>query len=160
MLAVKTSLFSPRSSNVLGVVPWFYSCAGLLQPTLTCLDSMNSNTARRGYEVFDFREVAPVACPCGSAQRALVEVPDAPLSVHVTHISSDARTHYHRTRTETYYVLECGPDAGLYLDGEWVPVHTGLCVMIRPGTRHRAVGCMKILNIVIPKFDGRDEWFD
>lgn len=121
---------------------------------------MSNNTARRGYEVFDFRQVAPVACSCGSAQRALLEVSDAPLSVHVTHITSDARAHYHRTLTETYYILECGADAGLYIDKQWLPVHAGMCVMIRPGTRHRAVGPMKILNIVVPKFDGNDEWFD
>jgi hypothetical protein len=36
-------------------------------------------------------------------------------------------------------------------------------VLIRPGTRHRAlmgVNPMKILNIVIPRFDPDDEWFD
>lgn len=121
---------------------------------------MSEHTLRRGFEVFDFAEVDPVACSCGSAQRALVDVPDAPLSVHVTEISSDARAHYHRWLTETYYILESGPNAGLYLDGHWVPVRAGKCVMIRPGTRHRAVGPMRILNIVTPKFDGRDEWYD
>jgi len=35
-----------------------------------------------------------------------------------------------------------------------------MAVLIRPGTRHRAVGRMKILNVVIPPFDKADEWFD
>jgi hypothetical protein len=30
----------------------------------------------------------------------------------------------------------------------------------RTGTRHRAVGRMKVLLVVFPKFDAADEWFD
>ena len=29
-----------------------------------------------------------------------------------------------------------------------------------PGVRHRAVGRMTILNVVVPPFDPADEWFD
>jgi hypothetical protein len=32
--------------------------------------------------------------------------------------------------------------------------------MIPPGTRRRAVGAMRILNVVIPPFGPADEWFD
>jgi len=46
------------------------------------------------------------------------------------------------------------------LDDDTIDVKAGMCVMIPPGVRHRAVGNMKILNIVYPKFDPEDEWFD
>ena len=46
------------------------------------------------------------------------------------------------------------------LDDEIMPVHSGMSIMIRPGTRHRALGKMKVLIMVLPKFDPADEWFD
>ncbi|MFO0845247.1 MAG: hypothetical protein U0797_23170 [Gemmataceae bacterium] len=41
-----------------------------------------------------------------------------------------------------------------------MPVRPGSAVMIPPGVRHRAVGRMKILNVVAPPFDPADEWFE
>ena len=110
--------------------------------------------------VADFAEIDPVRCPCGWARRALAEVADGPMTLHRVDICEDARTHYHKRQTETYYFLECGPDAQMELDGRLIPVKAGMCVFIPPGTRHRAVGAMKILNVVIPPFDPDDEWFD
>ena len=46
------------------------------------------------------------------------------------------------------------------VDGDRVPVGPLTAVFIKPGCRHRAVGAMRILNVVIPLFDPRDEWFD
>ena len=94
------------------------------------------------------------------ARRGFTEVEDFPGTLHVTEISADARRHYHRRLTETYYVLECEADAALELDGQRIAVRPGSCVLIRPGTRHRAVGSMKVLILVLPKFDPQDEWFD
>jgi mannose-6-phosphate isomerase-like protein (cupin superfamily) len=104
--------------------------------------------------------LAAVRCPCGWARRAFGDVPDAPASLHLVEIEDDARAHYHRTHTETYYVLECGEGAAVELDGKRVAVRPGVAVMIPPGVRHRAVGRMKILNFVVPPFDPADEWFD
>jgi mannose-6-phosphate isomerase-like protein (cupin superfamily) len=120
---------------------------------------MPSATAKR-YEVADFAHLAPIPCPCGQARRAFGEVEDFPGTIHVTEISADARTHYHRRLTETYYFLECGPGAKMQLDDDVIDVHPGMCVMIRPGVRHRAIGKMKVLIVVLPKFDPEDEWFD
>lgn len=78
----------------------------------------------------------------------------------MTEISETARVHYHKRLTETYVFLECQPDARMELDGELIPVKPGMSVMIRPGTRHRAVGQMKVMIVAIPKFDPADEWFD
>lgn len=110
--------------------------------------------------VVDLMQFAPLRCPCGWARRAFTDVPGAPASLHRVEILEDARTHYHKVQTETYYVLECEAGAAIELNGELVPVHSGVAILIRPGVRHRAVGRMTILNFVVPPFDPADEWFD
>lgn len=112
------------------------------------------------WKLVDFAEIAGVACPCGTARRAFGDVESFPATVHQTDISTDARTHYHRRLTEVYYFLACEPDAQMELDGARVPVSPGKAVLIPPGVRHRAIGKMRVLVIVFPKFDPTDEWFD
>jgi mannose-6-phosphate isomerase-like protein (cupin superfamily) len=112
------------------------------------------------YRIVDFSELAGVPCPCGTARRAFTDVEDFPATVHVTEIRADAELHYHKRLTETYYFLECGPDASMQLDDELVPVKPGMAILIPPGVRHRAVGRMKVLIVVIPKFAPGDEWLD
>ena len=119
---------------------------------------MNDTSTARRYRIVDFAEVPGVACPCGTARRAFQDIVEFPATVHVTEISEDAALHYHKTLTETYYFLECGPGAQMQLDDEIVPVRPGMCVMIPPGVRHRAVGRMKVLIVALPKFDPADEY--
>ena len=119
-----------------------------------------SNHHPRRYEIVDFADVPGVACPCGTARRAFADIADFPATIHRTEISSDARTHYHRRLTETYYFLECDSGAEMELDGQRVAVRPGMAVVIRPGVRHRAIGRMQVLIFVLPKFDPEDEWFD
>ncbi|REJ64900.1 MAG: cupin domain-containing protein [Planctomycetota bacterium] len=114
----------------------------------------------RPYVVADFAEIPGTDCPCGTARRAFAEVADFPATVHRTSIARDAQTHYHRRLTEVYYILECGPDARLQLNDEEIALRQGMCVLIRPGTRHRAIGNMEVLILCLPKFDEADEWFD
>jgi mannose-6-phosphate isomerase-like protein (cupin superfamily) len=121
---------------------------------------MTVTTHQRGYELVDFAQIPGTPCPCGTARRAFADVLDFPGTIHVTEISDDARLHYHKQLTETYYFLECERDARMQLENELVPVRPGMSVMIRPGTRHRAIGKMKVLIVVLPKFDPEDEWFD
>jgi hypothetical protein len=104
------------------------------------------------YEIADFSQIAGVPCPCGIARRAFTDVPDFPATVHVTEISADAELHYHKVLTETYYILECGPDARMQLDDDFIALRPGLCILIRPGVRHRAIGQMKVLIVAMPKF--------
>lgn len=115
-----------------------------------------SVTTKR-YRLIDFDQLPAVGCPCGQARRALADVPEFPGTIHRTEISVTAKLHYHRRLTETYYVLECGPDAKMELDGDLLPVHPGTCIHIPPGVRHRALGRMTVLIIVYPKFDPTDE---
>ena len=121
---------------------------------------MTEQISQTGYEMVDFGQVPGVACPCGTARRAFADTEDYPATIHVTEISLDAKLHYHKRLTETYYFLECEPGAQKQLDEERIDVYPGLCVLIRPGTRHRAIGKMKVLIVVFPKFDTEDEWFD
>jgi mannose-6-phosphate isomerase-like protein (cupin superfamily) len=119
---------------------------------------MTNETA--GYEIVDYPQLPGTACPCGTARRGLMELDSVPYSLHVTTISIDARVHYHKRLTETYFVLECEADAELELDGQRIALKPHVAVVIHPGTRHRAIGQMKVLIVASPKFDPSDEWFD
>jgi mannose-6-phosphate isomerase-like protein (cupin superfamily) len=121
---------------------------------------MTDTALHRRWELVDFHQLEPQACPCGDARRAFADVAEFPATVHLTQISADARLHYHRRLTETYYFLQCSPGAQIQLDDELLPVHAGQCIMIPPGVRHRAIGEMSVLIFVLPKFDPADEWFD
>ena len=46
------------------------------------------------------------------------------------------------------------------LVGVPTPVKAGSVILIPPLVRHRAIGQMTVLNIVMPPFDPKDEWFD
>ena len=121
---------------------------------------MSETATARRYRMVNFADLPGVPCPCGTARRAFQDVAEFPATVHVTEISEDAALHYHKQLTETYYFLECNPGAAMQLDDEIVPVKPGMCVMIPPGVRHRAVGKMRVLIVVVPKFDPADEWLD
>ncbi|HWL09080.1 MAG TPA: cupin domain-containing protein [Planctomicrobium sp.] len=112
------------------------------------------------FEIVDFQEIPGVPCPCGTARRAFVDRADYPATIHQTIITEQAETHYHKVQTEVYYILECEPDAKMELNGTLFPIRSGQCILIPPETRHRGVGKMTILNIVLPKFDPADEHFD
>jgi len=111
-------------------------------------------------QVVDFATIPGVPCPCGTARRAFADIPEFPATVHITEIKIDAERHYHRKLTEVYYILECGHDARMELDAETIPVHPGMCILIPPGVRHRAIGLMKVLIVAQPKFDPADEYLD
>jgi mannose-6-phosphate isomerase-like protein (cupin superfamily) len=110
------------------------------------------------YIVADFSELNAVTCPCGFSRRAFAG-PDNPVAtMHVVDIEEDARIHYHKKLTEIYLVLEGSGE--MELDGRRVPVKPLTSILIKPGCRHRAVGKMRIINVCIPPFDEKDEWFD
>ncbi len=111
-----------------------------------------------GYLMARLGEIEPVDCPCGKSRRAFAGFPYSAASIHEVDISIDSHVHYHKKTTEIYYILQ--GDGHLELDGEKIPLRPGTTVQIRPGTRHRAVGRIKILNICIPPFDPADEFLD
>ena len=113
------------------------------------------------FDIAQVPEIPGAPCPCGTSRRAFVRKDNQTCSVHLVEIKKDAQTHYHKGFTETYYFLE--GEGQMELDGKFYNVKPGMALMIRPGTRHRAVvgkEPMKILNIVVPPFDADDEWFD
>ncbi len=110
------------------------------------------------YEASQLDDIQPTRCPCGWARRAFAEISMSQSSVHLVEILADAKTHYHKTLTEIYVVLE--GEGWLELNGERVALRPMTAVKIHPGCRHRAIGKLKVLNIVQPAFDPADEWFD
>jgi len=110
------------------------------------------------YRIADMNAIEPVACPCGWARRAFGADSNSAATLHMTDISADARPHYHKTLTEIYVILE--GEGHIELDGERVAVKPLTAIYIKPGCRHRAVGPMRVLIVVIPPFDAEDEWFD
>ncbi len=114
-------------------------------------------TEEARYRIVDFDEIDGVACPCGTARRAFADVEESPGTVHRTEITTDAKLHFHRRLTETYYILECEDGAMMELDSERIPIRQGACILIPPGVAHRAVGRMTVLIMVVPKFDPEDE---
>ena len=117
-------------------------------------------TVNSKYKIVNYATLPGIACPCGTARRGLMDLDSVPYSLHVTQIEAAAKTHFHKRLTETYFILECDEGSCLELDGELVPVFPNLAVVIHPGTRHRALGNMKVLIVASPKFDPSDEWFD
>ena len=115
------------------------------------------DATKKRYQIVDFDQLPGVDCPCGVARRALADVEDFPGTVHRTEITVDAKLHYHRRLTETYYILDCAEDAQMQLDHDLLPIRPGTCIFIPPGVRHRAVGKMTVLIVVFPKFDPQDE---
>ena len=110
------------------------------------------------YIVTHLDELSPVKCPCGYTRRAFITPENEVASIHLVEITEDAQTHYHKTMTEIYLILE--GEGYMELDGDRIPVKPMTTVLIPPGCRHRAVGDLKVSVIAIPKFDVEDEWFD
>lgn len=112
----------------------------------------------KNFMVTQLDAVPAVACPCGFARRGFATPENTTATIHLVDIQSDARTHYHKKLTEIYLILE--GEGFMELDGEMIPVKPMTSIFIKPGCRHRAVGKMRIVNIPVPAFDPRDEWFD
>jgi hypothetical protein len=112
------------------------------------------------HTITQLENLAAVECPCGTARRAFADRPELPATVHLTEITRDARTHYHRSQTEVYVILRCQSDAAIELDGVLHPVSPLSAILIPPGVRHRGVGEMSVLIYCTPKFDPADEFFD
>jgi mannose-6-phosphate isomerase-like protein (cupin superfamily) len=112
----------------------------------------------KNYIIANLDDIPAVRCPCGEARRAFASPDNTVATLHRVDISADSRAHYHKRLTEIYLVLE--GEGHIELDGELVPVKPFTTVMIKPGCRHRAVGKLKIINVVVPPFDPADEWED
>ncbi len=117
-----------------------------------------SEASGKKYLISQLDSVEAIRCPCGWSRRSFAAAENTPATVHLVDIEQDARSHYHKTLTEIYVILE--GEGHMELDGELVAVRPLTSIVIQPGCRHRAVGIMKILNIPIPAFDPEDEWFD
>ncbi|MCG8650619.1 MAG: cupin domain-containing protein [Pirellulales bacterium] len=121
---------------------------------------MNPKATDSSAQVVDLSSLPGVDCPCGVARRAFADREEFPGTVHLTQISKEATSHYHKEHTEVYVILECKPAAAIELDGVRHPVGPQTAVLIPPGVRHRACGEMTVLILCTPNFDPEDEHFD
>lgn len=110
------------------------------------------------YQIARPADLAPISCPCGESRRAFLDDPDRVASLHVVDVTADAHTHFHKRTTEIYYILEGTGE--IELDGQRHAVAPGDAILIKPLCRHRAIGKLRILNVPVPAFDPKDEWFD
>ena len=110
------------------------------------------------YMIAQLDEVPTIECPCGQARRAFASEDNQVATMHLVDIEADARTHYHKTMTEMYLIIE--GEGHMELDGKLIPVKPMTAIFIKPGCRHRAVGKMRIVNVPVPAFNPEDEWFD
>jgi len=104
----------------------------------------------------DLGDVQGTQCPCGEAFRIIGGQDGTPVSFHVVKIKKNSERHYHLRMTEVYFCLE--GEGMIELGDEKLPLRPGILVTIPPGTVHRAVGDLKIINVVIPPFDPSDEF--
>ena len=70
------------------------------------------------YQIADFSRIEPTPCPCGSARRAFMNDQNEVASMHLVEIKADSETHYHKTMTEIYHVLE--GEGTIELDGPFL----------------------------------------
>ena len=110
------------------------------------------------YMIERFDNIDAVKCPCGFAKRAFAVPDNSTATMHIVDIQADSQVHYHKKLTEIYLVLE--GSGQMELDGEKIPIEPFTAIFIKPGCRHRAEGKMRIVNVCIPPFDTKDEWFD
>lgn len=105
--------------------------------------------------VVQLDELPAQACPCGETRRAFTGLPNAVASVHLVDIRADASRHHHQRTTEIYLVLD--GTGSIEVDGELFPVKPLSAIYIPPGCRHRAIGTLRLINLVVPAFDPADE---
>jgi len=110
------------------------------------------------YMIADFDGIEAISCPCGFSRRAFVSPDNPTATMHIVDIEEDARAHYHKELTEIYFILE--GTGHIELDGKKLPIKPLTAIFIKPLCRHRAIGRMRIVNVVIPAFDPKDEYFD
>ncbi|MDH4358432.1 MAG: cupin domain-containing protein [Candidatus Berkelbacteria bacterium] len=81
-------------------------------------------------------------CPCGQSERFFTAKDEACLGLHRTTIS-DAKPHFHRAMTETYYVLD--GSGAIWLDGVRHEVAQGTAILIPPGVVHHGEGVYQVI---------------
>ena len=84
-----------------------------------------------GFEIVNFGDISPAMCPCGQSWRAFVDG-DGSMSLHKVEIQSEDKPHKHET-DEIYFIILCGDDAAMILDGKRYPIEQGQAVKIKGG---------------------------
>jgi mannose-6-phosphate isomerase-like protein (cupin superfamily) len=89
-----------------------------------------------GFEIADYGLIKPEMCPCGPSRRAFVDR-DGTESLHFVRIQKQDKPHRHKTR-EIYFILECGPNAAMIINGKRYPVTKNMPIKIGSNVWHCA----------------------
>ncbi|MGS2617755.1 cupin domain-containing protein [Micromonospora sp. LZ34] len=116
-----------------------------------------TNQHTQGHAAAVLDEIAPRQCSCGTTRRAFVDESGGQASVHLLQVEK-ALTHFHKVATEIYVILEGTGE--VELDGVRHEAKPMSAFLIKPGTRHRAIGELKALVVCMPAADDADEYFD
>lgn len=113
-----------------------------------------------GYKVIRLGDVSPLDHPFGKIFELFTKNDHPGINIAIARIRDD-KAHYHKKVTEFYYIIS--GTGKVYLNDDEVPLAPGTCVMIKPGTRHRAVSdsdSMDILVVSSPPYDSNDKFYD
>jgi mannose-6-phosphate isomerase-like protein (cupin superfamily) len=110
-----------------------------------------------GFASVALDQVAPKRCSCGTTRRAFIDESDGQISVHLLDVDK-AVTHHHKVATEIYIILE--GEGEVELDGQRHDAKPLSAFLIKPGTRHRAIGDLRALVVCLPAANDADEYFD
>ena len=113
-----------------------------------------------GYKVRQLKDLIPKEHSFGKVLEAFTGK-DHP-NVNIAYIEmTDDKKHYHKKITEFYLVVE--GKGKIQLDNDTIEISPGTCIMIPPGTRHRATadeGCLRIWVVSTPSYDPNDKFPD
>jgi mannose-6-phosphate isomerase-like protein (cupin superfamily) len=110
-----------------------------------------------GYASVVLDQVAPKRCSCGTTRRAFIDESAGQISVHLLEVDK-AVTHHHKVATEVYIILD--GEGEVELDGVRHEAKPLSAFLIKPGTRHRAIGDLRALVVCLPAANDADEYFD
>ena len=96
----------------------------------------------------DPADIEPWAETCGQIRCMIEEKDGAAGEVHMVDIE-DAKLHVHHKTDEFYYIID--GQGRMVLDDESIDVHPGVVVYIPRGTKHKAIGPMRVLTVCIPR---------
>jgi mannose-6-phosphate isomerase-like protein (cupin superfamily) len=96
----------------------------------------------------DPAEIQPWAETCGQIRCLVEEKDQAAAEVQIVEIT-DAKLHYHEQTDEFYYII--AGEGRMRLDDDEIELHPGVVVYVPRGTKHKAMGNLKVLTICIPR---------
>ncbi|MBI3957015.1 MAG: cupin domain-containing protein [Candidatus Kerfeldbacteria bacterium] len=105
------------------------------------------------------QELSPITSPCGPLTELSTAEDDLAANVVRLLATEPGQAHFHRETTEHYYIVS--GRGFVWVDGDFVPVHVGSYLVIRPNTPHQVIpnpeSTLEILVVATPPWRAEDE---